>query len=57
MFFFKNIKLIIIILIVFGLFTAPALAVQKGKEYGNLSFPRIVRVGPEFFGTERRRGF
>jgi peroxiredoxin len=41
MFMVKNIKLLVIILILFGLFTAPALGVQKGKEYGNLSFPPV----------------
>jgi peroxiredoxin len=41
MFFVKNIKLLVIILILFGLFTAPALGVQKGKEYGNLSLPPV----------------
>jgi peroxiredoxin len=41
MFIVKNIKLLVIILILFGLFTAPAWGVQKGKEYGNLSFPPV----------------
>jgi peroxiredoxin len=41
MFIAKNIKLLVIIPILFGLFTAPALGVQKGKEYGNLSFPPV----------------
>jgi peroxiredoxin len=41
MLFSQKVKLLVIILILFGLFTAPALGVQKGKEYGNLSFPPV----------------
>jgi peroxiredoxin len=41
MLFIKNIKMIFVILVIFGLFTAPALGVQKGKAYGNLSFPPL----------------
>jgi hypothetical protein len=38
----KNIKTVIMILLLVGLLTAPALGAQKGKGYGNLSFPGVL---------------
>jgi peroxiredoxin len=37
----KSIKVLVILLMLFGLGPASALGVQQGREYGNLSFPAV----------------
>jgi peroxiredoxin len=42
MVFLREIRMLVILLLLFGLLVAPAPAVQKGKDYGNLSFPAVL---------------
>jgi hypothetical protein len=42
MFSVKGLRIMVIILLLSGLFSLPAPAVQKGKGYGNLSFPGVL---------------
>jgi hypothetical protein len=38
----RDCRILIIIMVCFGLLSTPASAVQKGKAYGNLSFPGVL---------------
>ena len=42
MYFCRDVRMLVILLLLFGLLIAPASAVQKGKDYGNLSFPAVL---------------